>query len=95
MDRQLFHFLERNSSLLDDDYFDSLADAPDSRSGRRNIKIEYIEDKLDDKWLSGNEKAGIIKKGALTILRPLWSGGMLVFFFVWSIRVWTKWLIGT
>jgi hypothetical protein len=50
-------------------------------------KLNISRINLDDTELSRNEKAGIIKKGALTMLPPLWSGGILVFFFVRPIRV--------
>ncbi|KAJ2957362.1 hypothetical protein NQZ79_g6887 [Umbelopsis isabellina] len=51
----------RNMSL-EDDYSDDLAEMPDRRSGRRKIKIEYINDKSRRHITFSKRKAGIMKK---------------------------------
>ncbi|GAB5590061.1 transcription factor of the MADS box [Umbelopsis nana] len=53
---------QNSSSIIDDDYSDDLPDMPGRRSGRRKIKIEYIDEKSRRHITFSKRKAGIMKK---------------------------------
>ena len=53
---------QNSSSIIDDDYSDDLPDMPGRRSGKRKIKIEYIDEKSRRHITFSKRKAGIMKK---------------------------------
>ena len=57
-----------NGQDLDEDDDDDDDKKPSRRSGRRKIKIEYIEDKTRRHITFSKRKAGIMKK--VPLLRP-------------------------
>lgn len=58
----------------DDSADDSDSEKPSKRSGRRKIKIEYIEDKNRRHITFSKRKAGIMKKVSWTNERPQQHG---------------------
>ncbi|KAL0081653.1 MADS-box transcription factor [Phycomyces blakesleeanus] len=59
------HALHNTPATLGDEEDDSDDQKPDKRSGRRKIKIEYIEDKSRRHITFSKRKAGIMKKASL------------------------------